>query len=358
MKGLASLNVMPPLSPAAYLRRERTPPFPIEEPGCRLYRRARHALYRAVPALGMARGDEILVPAYHHGSEIEALWRAGLTCRFYGMLSLEPDEASLERARGPATRALLLIHYAGFPQDVVYWRRWCDERSLLLIEDAAQAWLASTGSRPVGALGDAAVFCLYKTYGLPDGGALVSTGAAAEPEGAAERAWRALGRRHLEWLALVASQPRAEASIAGPEPYASEHDFDLGDARTPASRATQFLLGRLSPGAAQLRREHFTQLDRVLHDFVPKPYSTLPPGASPFFFPVATRERDRVLAALRRAGVGAHAVWSTPHPIAGEQSAEVAALRHELLALPVHQELTPGDVDRIAGAAYRALTAR
>ena len=65
---------------------------------------------------------------------------------------------------------MYLIHYLGFPQDAPGWLRWCRERGLLLIEDAAQAWLASVGGRPLGSFGDMAIFSFYKAVGVPEGG--------------------------------------------------------------------------------------------------------------------------------------------------------------------------------------------
>src|SRR5215207_3147207 len=77
-------SVWPPLTPAVYLRRRTgSLPFPLDAPGCRLVARARHGIWLGVRALGLGQGDEVLAPAWHHGSEIEALMRAGLRCRFY-----------------------------------------------------------------------------------------------------------------------------------------------------------------------------------------------------------------------------------------------------------------------------------
>jgi dTDP-4-amino-4,6-dideoxygalactose transaminase len=156
------LTVWPTLPPDAWIRDRHAPlPFPLDHKGWRLFARGRHALWHGVRALGLGPGDAVLVPAYHHGSEVEALLRVGLECRFYGTDErLEPHEEELERLFKNGVRALHLTHYLGFPQDAPRWRRWCDERGLLLIEDAAQAWLASWDGRSVGSLGDLAMFCL------------------------------------------------------------------------------------------------------------------------------------------------------------------------------------------------------
>src|SRR6266498_5145150 len=93
------LDVWPPLSPVSHLRPPAgTGQFPLAEPGVALFARARHGLFLGVRALGLLPGDEILAPAYHHGSEIEALVQAGLEPRFYEATeTLEPDEAELEQ---------------------------------------------------------------------------------------------------------------------------------------------------------------------------------------------------------------------------------------------------------------------
>jgi dTDP-4-amino-4,6-dideoxygalactose transaminase len=102
-------------------------PFPLAAAGCSLYARARHGLWAAARALGLGGGAVVLAPAYHHGSEIEALLRAGARCRFYEATpDLAPDEAELEEQLGPEVRALLLVHTLGFVQDAPRWRAWCD----------------------------------------------------------------------------------------------------------------------------------------------------------------------------------------------------------------------------------------
>jgi CelD/BcsL family acetyltransferase involved in cellulose biosynthesis len=63
-------------------------------------------------------------------------------------------------------RALLVVHHLGIPQDVVGWRTWCDERGLLLIEDATRAWTAVAGGAPVGGHGDLAVLSPKDTHGV------------------------------------------------------------------------------------------------------------------------------------------------------------------------------------------------
>lgn len=58
------------------------------------------------------------MPAYHHGSEIEVLKRAGVTLRFYGREGFfPPSERELAGLPTSRCRGLYLIHYVGLPQD-------------------------------------------------------------------------------------------------------------------------------------------------------------------------------------------------------------------------------------------------
>src|SRR4029453_17635441 len=94
-----SKTVVPALAPlplSVWLRPRATHmPYPLDQPGCRLFSRARHGLHRALSEL-VEQGHEILPPAFHHGSEIEAFVQSGLTCRFYeGDERLAPDQDEL-----------------------------------------------------------------------------------------------------------------------------------------------------------------------------------------------------------------------------------------------------------------------
>src|SRR5262249_55354267 len=252
-----------PLSPSIWVTRSSHRPAPLDDPRCHLFSRGRHGLWQGVRALGLEPGDEVLVPAYHHGSEIEALVRAGLVCRFYGARdSLAPDRSELDALLGPRTRALHLIHYLGFPQDAPAWRCWCDERGLLLIEDAAQACLATIGGEPVGTRADLMLTCLYKTFGLPDGAAVGCRVPLPGVSGHGPAGFSALLRQHALWLATrsaTAGRALARSGVAGRR--RGEDDVTLGDPSAAPSMATRWAVARLSSdGVAEARRRNFARL--------------------------------------------------------------------------------------------------
>jgi dTDP-4-amino-4,6-dideoxygalactose transaminase len=95
------------------------------------YYRGANAIFNAVKALGLKSEDIVLMPAYHCGIELEAVLKAGCQVRFYGIASnLEINWNDLDSQIGPQTKALFIIHYFGFPQDMEKVKKICEEKKL------------------------------------------------------------------------------------------------------------------------------------------------------------------------------------------------------------------------------------
>jgi DegT/DnrJ/EryC1/StrS aminotransferase family len=134
----------------------------------------RAALLAGLVALGIGPGDDVLLPAYLCESVVTPVEAVGARAVFFPIgRSFEVDLEALERAVGPKTRAILLIHYLGFPGPVEAVRALCDRRGLALIEDCAHALYSRHGDRRLGTYGDLAIFSPWKSLPLPDGGLLV-----------------------------------------------------------------------------------------------------------------------------------------------------------------------------------------
>src|ERR1041385_9138623 len=92
--------------------------YPFNDRSVRYFYFARNAIWLLTKALKLNEG-EVLVPAYHHGVEIEALVDAGAQVSFYRVgRGWDVDIADVERKINSNTKALYLIHYAGFPGPV------------------------------------------------------------------------------------------------------------------------------------------------------------------------------------------------------------------------------------------------
>jgi perosamine synthetase len=351
-----SIFFYPPLPPNAHLRSPVGDlPFPLGDEDCRLFARGRHAIYHATRLLGLQRGDRVLAPAWHHGAEIEALVRAGLEVDFYEVgASLEPDEGQLDSLMGKRTRMLFLTHFLGFPRNAARWRAWCDERDLLLFEDAAHAMLAHDERGPLGTVGDAAIWCLFKSFPVPDGAALLLRRGDADGPLTAAHAPAAVLRSHAQWClqrmpALAERMRRTDDS--GEFDLALE--IALGEPQAPLE-ATMRLLPRVAcRDAAERRRANYRLLLDELGSQVPAPFDTLPPGAVPLGLPMRTSEKRKLLGRLEARGIDGVDFWSAAHPLlaADRRFRATARRRESTVLLPVHQGLRPRDLERIADAA-------
>jgi dTDP-4-amino-4,6-dideoxygalactose transaminase len=120
----------------------------------------------------------VLLPDYNFFAVPAMVRRAGLRPVFVDVTSPH-GEMSLEhavRAVTPRTRAVLLGHYFGRPNDLPAWHAFAVAHGLTLLEDCAHAFGASIAARSVGRWGAGGAFSLSLTKGLTGvmGGAVVS----------------------------------------------------------------------------------------------------------------------------------------------------------------------------------------
>ncbi|HWH44926.1 MAG TPA: DegT/DnrJ/EryC1/StrS family aminotransferase [Thermoleophilaceae bacterium] len=155
------------------------------------------ALHLALVASGIGPGDEVIVPAITFVATAAAVIHAGAEPVICDVISPQEPLADPEAAAalvGPRTKAVVLVHFAGFPCDPLPWRRLAQERDLLLIEDAAHA----AGTAGCGTLGRAAAFSFFsnKNLAVGEGGMLVTS----DPEIAARaRSLRSHGMSTGTW---------------------------------------------------------------------------------------------------------------------------------------------------------------
>jgi dTDP-4-amino-4,6-dideoxygalactose transaminase len=355
-------------------RGESPAPFPFSAPDTRRYYFARNAVFHGARLLGLG-GTEALVPAYHHGVEVEALVAAGVTPRFVrvdGRMRLDLD--ALEAAIGPRTRSIYVIHYAGFPQPMGDIMEIARRRALEVVEDCALSLLSHDGEVPLGSRGDLGIFCLYKTVPVPNGGMLVRNGGGALPPEAqpapflsslhhvggsllGNAAFRS-GETGQAVREVVREGVRAvrRASRVKHVSTGTMH-FDISDVDLGMSRLSEIVLGNLDYDqiVAARRRNYFVLLGR-LRELAPPIFSELPAGVCPLFYPLVCDDKAGVQARLAARGIETVDFWSTGHPSCDPaEFPEVAALRRRVLELPTHQDLQPEDMAYIARAVEECL---
>lgn len=122
----------------------------------------RLALVLVLEALGVRPPATVILAAYNASCVPNILQAAGFKLWFVDIRedTLHMDAAALPSAPPPGAEALIITHIEGSPAPVGALRAWADKHGLVVVEDAAHALGARLGGRPVGSLGDGAIFSL------------------------------------------------------------------------------------------------------------------------------------------------------------------------------------------------------
>ncbi len=353
------------LLPNANVRAESLPP-PFGIRSARYWYFARNAVWHAANLFDLA-GSEMLMPAYFHGVEVDALRAAGVHLVWVRVdRRMQLDLADARAKCTPRTRAIYAIHYAGFPQDLDGLSDLCRERGLFLLEDCALSLLSSHRGRWLGTVGDAAIFCLYKTLPVPNGGALVvkdrdlaflsashaptllttASHAASQLMANLELragAWTTPLRTGLREAARWMARQRGAVRVS-----TGTQRFEVGNADLGMSALSDQIIRGLDLAAIVQRRRRNYQ--RLAAAFEGSSFNRdLSDGVCPLFVPLETLDKSRVLARLLARGISAIDFWRTPHPHGPALGTfpEVDALRETVLELPCHQDLEDEDIDRM-----------
>lgn len=140
------------------------------------------AIWLALMALGIGKGDEVITNANTFFATAEAIWIADATAV---LIDCDPitkciDPAKIEAAITPKTKAIVPVHLYGQCADMNAIKKIADKHGLKVIEDNAQAIGAAGPGFKIGQLSDVATtsFIIQKNLGtFGDGGALVTNNA-------------------------------------------------------------------------------------------------------------------------------------------------------------------------------------
>lgn len=141
------------------------------------------ALHMALMALGVEKGDEVIVPAFSFVASANAIVHAGATPVF---IDIDPqtwniDTTFIEQKITKKTKAIMAVHIYGYPADMEKICRIAQKYKLRIIEDAAEAHGASIKTmagkwRNVGAWGDIGCFSFYGNKIITTGeGGMITT---------------------------------------------------------------------------------------------------------------------------------------------------------------------------------------
>jgi dTDP-4-amino-4,6-dideoxygalactose transaminase len=139
------------------------------------------ALHLACLAAGLGSGDEVIVPAFTFVASASAPRYVGaepVLCDVRSPQDFNIDPDDVARRITKRTRAVIAVHFCGYPADLTPLKALCDEHGLMLIEDCAQAIGARLldSEQQVGTVGDLGAFSFFskKQLCVGEGGMVTS----------------------------------------------------------------------------------------------------------------------------------------------------------------------------------------
>jgi perosamine synthetase len=303
------------------------------------------ALTIALLALGV-RGREVVVPANTFYATAAAVLQAGARPVFAdvdaGTFAL--NATTTAAALTPRTAAVVAVHIGGLiPPQIDELRALCDERGIALVEDAAHAHGATFDGRFAGSFGAAAAFSFYPTKVVTSGeGGMVLT--------------------FSEEIAQEARIYRDQGKGA----FSANHHVRLGSAwrMSELHAATGLVHLRRMEEFIARRRAVAARYDKALADLDGLQPLAEPPGCRSNIYKYIAllpagldRARFKSELAQRFQVKLSGEVYDLPlhrQPVLAEYAgpplpvAEELAARH--VCLPVHSDMTDGEVDEVLAA--------
>jgi dTDP-4-amino-4,6-dideoxygalactose transaminase len=318
------------------------------------------ALHLACLALGLGPADEVLCPSLTFVATANAILYTGARPVFVdvgGPEDLNLSVADAARKVTPRTRAVMVVHYAGYPCDLDGIRALAQQHNLKVIEDTAHApgavYHAVAGAKMLGTLGEVGCFSFFANKNLTtgEGGMLVTH----DPEVADKvRVARSHGMTTLTW-------DRHRGHSFSYDVTALGYNYRLDEVRAALGLVQ---LAKLSEANAQRReltrryREKFQDLPGLTLPFVQELEAAachlfpvvLPPGTDRAGFMAALAERG-IQTSIHYPPVHRFSLYQCLWPSDFDHGLpQTEAVTPRLITLPLFPTMTAKQLDMVAEA--------
>ena len=324
------------------------------------------ALHLACLALGIGPGDEVIVPALTFVATANAVLYSGAEVRFAeicgpGELNIAPE--AIEAQVTPRTRAVIAMHYGGYPCRMAEIRAIAERHGLAVIEDAAHAPGAWLDGRALGTWGEVGCFSFFSNKNLSTGeGGMLVTG--RDDLAARLRVLRSHGMTSLTW-------DRHQGHAYSYDVVDLGYNYRIDEIRSALGLAQLHKLAANNARRQALTQQYWAALAGSGLEF---PFSGLsaPPGAGraylpsyhilPALLPPGT-ERIAFIDRLRAAGIQTSIHYPPVHRFSYYQGrypqvdlpvTEAAAARQ--VTLPLYPTMTEAELALVVGAVERSLS--
>ena len=317
-------------------------------------------LHLAAVALGIGPGDEVIVPSLTFVATVNTILSTGATPVFADIESLDTwllSPETIERCITPATKAVSVVHYGGYPADMTAIAALCKKRNLLLIEDCAHSPGGRRDDKHTGTFGQFGGFSFFanKNLATGEGGMLVT-----DDDDLAEKAklMRSHGMTTLTWQRHKGHASTYDVVAPGFNYRSNEIHAALGLVQ----------LSKLADNNAK-RGEHVAHYRRLLEGVneVSAPFAGHPGQPSFHIFPVLLGDgvdRAAVIASMKEQGVQTSIHYPPTHTFSYMDGREPAGgwnlplterVGEGVLTLPLYPDMTDAQVELVVQSLKDAL---
>jgi dTDP-4-amino-4,6-dideoxygalactose transaminase len=294
------------------------------------------ALHLALLAYGIGLGDEVITSPFSFVATANAILYAGARPVFADIraddFNIDPER--IEAKISPRTRAILPVHLYGQPADMEAICDIAGRHGLQIVEDAAQAHGASVHGRNVGTYG-LGCFSFYATKNVhtAEGGAITTNDAELADRLRMLRGHGARVRYQHEMLGFNyrMSDIHAAIGVVQLDRFEELTRRRIGNASYLSSQISNVVVPYVRPGVRHVYHQYTVRI-RSGRDAAARTLGEVGIGTG-VHYPLPIHQQPY----YRELG------YSDSLPNAEQASREV-------LALPVHPELSHADLDRIIAA--------
>jgi dTDP-4-amino-4,6-dideoxygalactose transaminase len=317
------------------------------------------ALHMAMLVLDIGPGDEVVVPSLTFVATVNAVRYVGATPVFadiIGPADLCVDPSEVEARITSRTKAIMVMHYGGFPCAMDEIAAIAQRRQIPIVEDACHGPLSEYQGRKLGAIGDVGCFSFFsnKNISTGEGGMFVSRRAELHRRG---QLLRSHGMTTL-------SHERSRGHATAYDVIELGYNYRMDDIRASLAIVQLKKLRSDLERRALVRQRYERHLAGVADLVVP--FVGRQGFVSNYIFPVVLREggpsrREKVRQRLQEAGIQTSVHYPAVHRFSIHSRASVALPHTEhvadhLITLPMYAGLSLESVDRIAEELQKALT--
>lgn len=291
--------------------------------------------------LGIGHGDEVITTPMTAFATVLAIIRSGATPV---LADIDPETALLSpesviRCLSAKTKAVVLVHLYGQVRDMPIWVDLCNTHNIELIEDCAQAHLATWQGKKAGTFGKAGAYSFYPTKNLGalgDGGAIITSDQAIAEHCKLLRNYGQSIRYHHPDLGLNSRLDELQAAIL--------------------SERLKWL-AEFTERRREIAEAYYHSLNNPNIHLLAKPQT--PESHVYHLFAITARNRDALQEHLKRAQVQTF----IHYPVTIDQQTSCQEIKldsngltcshahaNTCLSLPCHPQMTDADIEKVVKA--------